>query len=121
MLSSKTSVKGDLVALKTADDVRIEGQTVVPKGTLATGQVIEARAKGALGMSGKLGLRPLFMTLGNQTIRLAGNTSDKGSVSAGAVVGMAVLTPGFTGRSATIPTGTRLTAYVERTTVLIVP
>lgn len=120
-LSSKTNVKGDIVALRTASDVLVDGRIVVPKGAMASGQISDARAKGALGMSGRLVVQPLYMMVGSTTVRLEGNAANRGSVSAGAVIGMAVLTPGFTGRSATIPAGTRLVAYVSRSTAVTVP
>jgi hypothetical protein len=120
-LSSKTNVKGDLIALKTADDVRVSGQLVIPAGTDATGQISDAQAKGAMGMSGRLAVRPLFIRIGDRTVRLGGATSEKASVTAGAVVGMVVLTPGFTGRSASIPPGTRLSGYVTHAIELPVP
>lgn len=119
-LSSKTSVKGDLVQLTVAEDVRVDGQVVIAKGSPATGQIVEARAKGALGMSGRLIVRPLYLRLGTDTVRLSGQAADKGSVTPGAVIGMALLTPGFTGRSAAIPAGTRIMAIVERTLGLFV-
>lgn len=112
-LSSKSQVKGDLVKLRTIEDVRIGDAVVIAKGTLAIAQVVDARAKGALGMSGRLSVQPIYIVVGSQTVRLGGQASDKGSIAAGAVVGMVVLTPGFTGRSAKIPEGTRLTGYVE--------
>lgn len=120
-LTSKTSVKGDLVPLRTTADVIVDGKIIVPGGTPAVGQVSDARAKGALGMSGRLVIQPLYLTVQNTTIRLLGNTSNHGSVTAGAVIGMAVLTPGFTGRSATIPAGTPIIAYVAHTTEVTLP
>ncbi len=120
-LSSKTSVKGDLIAMRTTRDVLVDGRVIIPKGTPAAGQVSDARAKGALGMSGKLLVQPLYLTIGNTTVRLDGTTANKGTVSAGAVIGMAVLSPGFSGRSATIPAGTPLTAFVSRSTVVTIP
>jgi len=121
-LSSKTSVKGDLVVLRTTDDVRIAEQIVIPRGTAATGQVTDVRAKGAMGMSGRLVVRPLFLKLGELTVRLSGEQAQvKGSVTAGAVAGMALLTPGFTGRSAAMPAGTQILGYVERTISMDAP
>lgn len=120
-LSSKMNVKGDMVALVTTADVVVSGKVVIPKGTPATGQVAEARAKGALGMSGKLAIRPLYIRMGDTYIRLSGVSADKGSVTAGAVVGMIVLTPGFTGRSAYIPKGTKLSAFVEHAVTMTLP
>jgi hypothetical protein len=115
-LSSKTSVKGDLVRLKTADDVVVEGVIAIPKGTIAAGQIADARAKGAMGMSGRLLVRPLYLTVGSVTVRLSGAASDRASVSAGAVIAtVATALPAFTGRSAALPAGTSVTGIVERT------
>jgi hypothetical protein len=113
VLSSKTSVKGDFVPLETAADVRIDGTLLIPAGTKAIGQVADAQAKGAMGMSGRLAIRPLYLRLGDLTVRLGGAASEKGSVTAGAVIGMAILMPGFTGRSAVIPKGSKLSGFVE--------
>lgn len=120
-LSSKTKVKGDMVALSTAADVVIEGNVVIPKGTVATGQITDAQAKGAMGMSGRLALRPLYIRMGDIFIRLGGSARGKGTVTAGAVVGMVLLTPGFTGRSAEIPEGTMLTGVVDHGVALPSP
>lgn len=113
-LSSKTSAKGDFVVLETAADVQVEDHLVIAAGTKVTGQVTDAQAKGALGMSGRLAIRPLYLRVGDVTVRLGGASSGKGSVTAGAVAGMVFLTPGFTGRSAVLPQGTPLSGFVER-------
>lgn len=117
-LSSKKQVKGDPVSLQVMNDVRIEGQLLIPAGTPATGQVADARAKGAMGMSGRLTVAPLYLRIGDETVRLSGATGNKGSVSGGAIIGMVLLTPGFTGRSAEIPAGATLRAVVLRATSL---
>jgi len=117
-LSSATNVKGDLVALKTEDDVLIDGAIAIPKGTEAIGQIADAQAKGALGMSGRLVIRPLYLRLGSTVVRLSGAMTGKGSVATGAVVGLVMLNPGFTGRSATVPAGTKVGAIVEKSVTL---
>jgi hypothetical protein len=71
-----------------------------------------------MGMNGRLVIRPLYLQVHGRTVRLAGSEREKGSVEAGAVIGMAVLGPLFTGRSATIPAGTPMLAMTERTAVL---
>lgn len=116
-LSSKTSVKGDMVALQTAADVRIGDILVVPRGTPATGQIADARKKGAMGMKGQLTLRPLYLRAGGTVIRITGAADRKGSLPAGSAIGF-VLSAGFTGRSAVIPAGTPLDATVERATTV---
>lgn len=113
-VSSKTARKGDLVPLKTEQDVTIGGRVVIPAGTPATGQITLARAKGALGQSGKLELQPLYLRVGDSTVRLDGNSTGKGSITAGGVVGIALLTPGISGRSAKIPVGTKVASFVVR-------
>jgi hypothetical protein len=113
-LSSKVNVKGDMVPLRTARDVVIDGRVAIPADTEAVGQIADARAKGAMGMSGKLTLRPLYLEIGGRVVRLTGAAVEKGEVDPGAVVGMVLLTPGFTGRSATIPAGTPVAAMVEK-------
>ncbi|SFP47165.1 hypothetical protein [Sphingomonas rubra] len=117
-LSSKTQVKGDLVALRTAEDVRVGDVVAVPKGTAATGQVAEARAKGAMGMAGRLEIRPLYLTLDGRTVRLAGAEGEHGGVQPGAILGMLLVAPLFTGKSAVIPEGTPLRAVVAKTVIL---
>lgn len=117
-LSSKIQVKGELVALLTAEDVVIDGVVAIPKGTAATGQVSDARMKGTMGMGGRLTLRPLYLRLGNQTVRLTGSTDDSGGVQPGAVIGTALVAPFFTGKSAVIPEGSSLQSYVAKTVVV---
>lgn len=116
-LSSKTDVKGDMVALAVAEDIRIGGVLLVARGTPATGQVADARKKGAMGMKGRLTLRPLYLRAGSTVIRLAGAADRKGTLPAGSAVGF-VLSAGFTGRSAILPAGMRLDAAVERATTV---
>jgi hypothetical protein len=117
-LSSKTSRKGDPVTLRTTADLIIGGEIVVPKGSPAMGEIGDMRPKGALGQRGKLSLRPLYVTHKGQTIRLTGAAGTTGTVEAGAIIGIVILTPGFTGKSATIPAGTALSASVLRDTAL---
>ncbi len=117
-LSSKTQVKGDLVALRTAEDLIVDGVVAIPKGTPATGQVSDARIKGAMGMGGRLTLRPLYLSVGNRTVRLTGSAADGGGVQPGAVIGTVLIAPFFTGKSAVIPEGTSLQSFVVKTAVV---
>jgi hypothetical protein len=120
-LTSKSSAKGDMVALRTAEDVSVNGAVVIPKGTEATGQVFDARAAGGLGVSGRLTLAPLYLRVGDTVVRLVGRAAAKGSVPAGTVVGMTLLTPVFSGSSATIPAGTAVPASVYHAVTLCAP
>ncbi len=118
-LSSKSNVKGDMVPLRVEEDVVVAGRVVLPRGSDAMGQIADARAKGAMGMSGQLLVRPLYARIGDRIVRLSGRAADRASVTAGAIIGTVALgMPVFTGRSASIPAGTRLPAVVERTVIL---
>jgi hypothetical protein len=112
-LSSKTTAKGDIVALRLAQDFSIDGRVVIPAGTPAVGQVSDARASGGLGVSGKLAIKPLYVRVRDVTIRLKGTSSERASVDSGVVVGVALVGVA-SGHSATIPAGTILAAEVEK-------
>lgn len=113
-LSSKTHAKGDMIRLRIAAAVRAGDAVLIAAGAPATGQVIDAQAKGAMGMSGRLVIAPLYLQAGGRTVRLAGGATRQARVEAGAVAGLVLLTPGFTGRSATIAVGTPVAATVLR-------
>jgi hypothetical protein len=117
-LSSKTSVKGDIVPLRTVDDVQVDGHIVIARGTEAIGQISDARSTGGLGVGGLLAIRPLYLKTATSIVRLTGATTTRGGAPAGTVVGLAVLTPVISGRSATVPTGSAIPAVVEKSVVL---
>jgi hypothetical protein len=120
-LSSKTSAKGERVALEVAEDVIVDGQTLITKGTAVIGEIADARVKSMLGQSGKLSVRPLFLRVGAQIVRLSGESGTKAKTSGGAIVGLAIASPLFTGRSAIIPGGTQIPASIERDVVIKLP
>jgi hypothetical protein len=120
-LSSKTSAKGERVALEVAEDVIVEGKTLIAKGTAVIGEISDARVKAMLGQSGKLAVRPLYLRIGTQTVRLSGENGTKAKTSGGAVVGLALVSPLFTGRSAVIPAGTEIPASIERDVTITLP
>lgn len=119
-LTSNNVVMGSLVRFRVADDVRVDGVVVIAKGTEATGQVIDARERGAMGMSGKLTIRPLFLRAGQQIVRLSGSVDRKMGTSAGEVAQFAFNPMFFTGRNAVIPAGTLVAAEVEKAVTVTV-
>ena len=120
-LSSKTSAKGERVTLEVAEDVIVDGQTLITKGTAVIGEIADARVKSMLGQSGKLSVRPLFLRVGAQIVRLSGESGTKAKTSGGAIVGLAIVSPLFTGRSAIIPAGTEIPASIERDVTIKLP
>ena len=113
-VSTKTAAVGDLVPMTVSEDVRIAGRTIIPRGTPAMGEVATMQAKGAFGQAGKLLVRPLYLTLGDRTVRLEGGSGARGTVPVGSVIGLIALSAGFTGRSAVIPAGTTIPAILLR-------
>jgi hypothetical protein len=112
-LSSKTTAKGDMVSLRTSDNLTVDGRVVIPAGTLAVGQVSDARDTGGLGVSGKLVIRPLYLRVGDKTVRLKGGATEKAEVDSGVVIGVALVGVA-SGHRATIPAGTILAGEVEK-------
>ena len=117
-LSSRTHAKGDIVWLRTVGDVVVDGVVAVPGGTAATGQIAESRGTGGMGTQGHLAIRPLYLRIGDRTVRLVGAAKDTGRTKADTVLGMALLTPLLSGRAASLPSGTRIEAVVEKAVVI---
>lgn len=106
-LTSKKSRKGDPVPLETVEDIVVGGSVAIPKGAQGMGEIGDMRAKGAMGQRGKLSMRPLYIVFRGRTIRLKGEpAAATGRVEPGAVLGLAAVSPLFTGKSAVIPAGT---------------
>ena len=113
-MSSKTAHKGDMVDLLTAADVVVDGKVVIAKGSAARGQVADAQSTGGLGVGGRLVVRPLYLSVGDTTVRLSGSTIDSHDTPLGTVIGIATISPLFSGRSATITAQTPVAATVEK-------
>ena len=113
----KASKVGDRPRMEVAENVVVDGVTVIPKGTPVTGELTAVRNKGMWGKSGKLEGRVLNLSLNGRTVRMSGAFDDKGVTGTAAVVGAVLLVPivGFfvTGTSARIPAGGQISAYVD--------
>jgi len=121
-VSTKTNQKGDLIHLVVSEDVTLDGRTVIPKDTIAIGELTRCDAKGAFGKSGKLEARVLYLELRGRTIRLSGALSSRGESGTTETVLTAIaagtLAFAVTGKSATIEPGTKLEAILDRDTIL---
>src|SRR3954463_12675418 len=96
--------------MQVAEDVKVQGITVIPVGSPAVGEITDARNKGMWGKSGHLAGRILYVTVNGRQIRLSGSFDDKGvagGVGAVAVSAFVFLPAGFfmTGTSARVPIG----------------
>lgn len=109
---------GDRFPLEVADSVLLNGQTVIPIGSPAVGEIASVRNKGMWGKSGNIESRLLYVTANGRRIRLEGAAgADKGKKAGGGAVAVSAivfLPTGFfwTGTSAVIPPGTRVDGLI---------
>jgi len=104
--------------MQVAEDVKVQGITVIPVGSPAVGEITDVRNKGMWGKSGHLAGRMLYATVKGRQIRLSGAFDDKGvagGVGAVAVSAIVFLPAGFfmTGTSAMLPAGTAVKGFVD--------
>lgn len=116
-LNSRRNRVGDRFELEVAEPVTLNGQVVIPTGSVATGEVTRRRGRGMWGKRGILETRLLYVRVGEQNIRITGQAGDRGRAGTAGVVASLVVVPvaGFfvTGTSAVIAPGTRTTGYLE--------
>jgi len=108
---------GQQFRMETVEAIAINGQTVIPVGSPATGEITAVRNKGMWGKSGRINARILYLRVNGRQIRLSGQFDDKGVTGTAGVVGALVLVPiaGFfmTGTSAKIPVGAQIKAFID--------
>ena len=117
-LNSKRNKAGERFDMEVQESVQLNGQTVIPAGTRAVGEITLRKGKGMWGKSGKLEFRPLYLKLGDRQIRISANaTRDKGKAGTAGVVAAVVFLPvaGFfvTGTSARIAAQTPVLAQLD--------
>lgn len=122
-LSSKTAQAGDSISLVLAEDLRVDGITVVTEGAKALGQITVAQKAGMLGKGGDLALQLLYLDAGDDRIKLRGNKGQEGASQVGAAIALTVFVGIFGllkhGKDAEIPAGTTITAYVMDDTTIV--
>jgi len=117
-LNSKRNKVGERFDMEVQESVQLNGQTVIPAGTRAVGEITLRKGKGMWGKSGKLEFRPLYLKMGDRQIRISANaTRDKGKAGTAGVVAAIVVLPiaGFfvTGTSAQIAAQTPVIAQLD--------
>lgn len=117
-LSSRTSQTGQLVGLRLAEPIIVDGVTIAEAGALGGGEVIDAARSGIGGRSGKLIVSGRFLELGGQRARIrglqvviAGDDNSREAVNTMILVPYVGWMGGFiTGGEIEIPAGTRAQA-----------
>ncbi|HEU4836325.1 MAG TPA: hypothetical protein VFS90_17985 [Pyrinomonadaceae bacterium] len=117
-ITSKTAAEGDPLTFKVAEDVKIDGQTVIAKDTIVKGSVAQAKKAGMMGRGGSLGIRvESTMTVDSQKLKLRSTKGKEGDDKTGTTVALVVLFGplGFLkkGKNAVIKPGTQIKVYTD--------
>lgn len=124
VLSEELSTKnkqlkiGQRFQMEVSTPVLVQGVVIIPAGSPAVGEITEVRNKGMWGKSGRFSARVLYVMVNGRQIRLTGTFDQKGTSGGlgAAAVGAIVFVPaGFfmTGKSAVLPIGTPIKAFVN--------
>ena len=108
-ISSASAHVGDQVELEVAEEVVVDGLSVISKGAMATGVVTDAEPKKRMGRGGKLGLSIISVRLSDdEKAAVRAYQESKGSDnSAGPILPLA------SGRDVAFTLGTEFTAFVD--------
>lgn len=120
-INSSETKPGDLFTLAVNTPVAIDGTTVIPFMTKATGEVTVAAKAGGLGRNGTMAAHLLYVTLGDARIPISGEVSNNGG--GGGSAAMAVVFAGLMGlfhrgNDGKIKAGQRVAAFVAEDVVL---
>lgn len=114
---------GQHFQLSVVEAVTVGGQTVIPVGSPASGEITEVRNKGMWGKSGHLTASLLYVSVNGRQIRLTGTFDDKGVTGTGGVVAAVLFVPvvGFftTGTSARVAAGSQVKGFIGEDVPLI--
>jgi hypothetical protein len=120
-LNSAENRVGDAIALTVVDDVRIDGEIVIPRGTPAMGEVIWRTGRGAFGRSGKMDIAMRYVELNGVRLPIEGVFRQTGGTPTAAIIASGVLGVAITGSSATIPAGQRIVARAAYAVPFMIP
>lgn len=117
-ISSKTATENDPVTFDVAEDVVVNGHTVIAKGTKVKGFISDAEKSGRMGKSGKLNVRIESTTaVDGQKIKLRASKSGKGGDKTGSVIALSlIVSPLFLlkkGKDAKIKSGTQIKVFTD--------
>ena len=124
-ISSSDAKVGQEVPFETLEDIKVDGVTVLPKGSAAIGTVTAAEHKKSMGRAGKLNMNISYARLtDNEKVALRATKESKGGGHVGAMTTAMVATslvffPAaplllfIHGKDITIPQGTEITSFVD--------
>jgi len=114
--TSKDAKPNDPVQFTVDEDVSIDGQVVIRKGTAATGSVINAMKQGYMGKSGKLAIQvESTQTVDGQPLKLRASKGSEGKDKTNTTAALSMISGFFLlkkGGEAKIAAGTPVTVFV---------
>jgi hypothetical protein len=118
-VSSKTAAEGDRISLKVEENVVVNGQTLIARGSAVRGVVASVEKAGRMGKGGKLNLRvESAVAVDGQHVALRATKAKEGDDKTGSTVALTVLFGPIgllkKGKDATYPEGTRITVYTDQ-------
>ncbi len=121
-VSTKDHDPGHRFKLRVDKPVLIDGNEVIPVGTIAWGELLTAKKSGNVGKSGKLSARLLYVDLDGREIPIDGETTADGKSGKGETI-LGVLSVGVLGlfakgNNAKLKAGERITAFVAEDVML---
>lgn len=115
-ITSKTANPNDPVNFKVDEDLVVNGQVIISKGTAAIGSVMHAEKGGYMGKSGKLGIQvESTQTVDEKQLKLRAAKGKEGNDKTNTTAALSMISPLFLfkkGGDAKITEGTRVTVYV---------
>jgi hypothetical protein len=125
-ISSKTAQEDDPITFKVEEDIVIDGEVVIAKGTLLKGVVSNAKKSGFFGKGGELNVRiESTETVDRQKLKVRAAKGKAGDNKTGATVALVVLFGplGFLkkGKNAEIKEGTKIKVFTDEEKTVRVP
>jgi hypothetical protein len=116
-VSTRNAKPGDRFVLRVDEPVVAGGATVIPVGTKAWGEVLDAKKSGSVGKGGRLSARLLHIDVGGEQVPISGESRSKGEKGSTQVamgmLGLGPLALFAPGNHAKLKAGEIFSAYLE--------
>lgn len=125
--SSRTSSSGELVKIRVAEPLMVDGRVLVPVGTTGVAEVIQASKARMMGKAGELTLAARYIELNGTRIPLKrfqfGRSSGRSNVTETMVATALIGLPGLliSGGNIDVAAGARANAVIARETLVAAP
>lgn len=114
-VGSKLSKQGDVFRMKTTADISVQGQVVIPAGSIGYGTITYAEPRRMLGQPGELFYRFEYVKVGDRHIKIRSSQGGAGKDSTGSTIALVALFGVFgmlkKGADIEVPAGTRFEVY----------